>query len=258
VGALLGVAWWAWRGDGWVRLGLAWAAVAALPYVLFGVYGLTDRYCYLPSVGLALAVASVLMRRRRWGMTALALYAMGSILLLGQVAAEWRAAGATARETMSTLRQWAGQIEPGASADAALFVGVPFKRGTHWPGSQVYVFSTGIVGAAHLATGWPRLEVSYVFGDEQPTLGRRLAALAPAAGPPGLYLFDLGVEPLADLSGVVGAALPELAALRWHGASRTPVDWQRYAGHTVPREGKEAGAERNGELPGSALGAGGP
>src|SRR5262249_58166357 len=93
------------------------------------------------------------MRRGRWGTAALALYALGSSLLLGQVADEWRAAGVTGRETMGTLRQWAGQIEPGASADAALFVGGPFKRGAHWPGSQGYGFSTGIVGAGHPATG---------------------------------------------------------------------------------------------------------
>jgi hypothetical protein len=247
--ALLGAALWAWRGDRWVRLGLAWLALAALPYLLFGVYGVADRYYYFPSVGLALAVASVLMRRGRWGATVLAVYAMVSMVLLGQATGEWRAAGATVRETMDALGQWASGGNEGPSADAVLFVGVPFKRSTRWPGSQVYVFSTGIVGAAHLATGSPRLQVSYVFGDEQPTLGRRLATLAPAAGPPGLYLFDLGVGPVADLSGVLGAALPELAVLRWHGASRTPVDWQRYVGQAVPRDGSESAAARGGEPP---------
>jgi len=256
--AVLGAAWWAWRGDRWVRLGLAWLALAALPYVLFGVYGVADRYYYFPSVGLALVVASVLMRRGRWGTTVLALYAMASMLLLGQAADEWRAAGATARATMDTLGRWAGGSAEGASAEAALFVGVPFKQSTRWPGSQVYVFSTGIVGAAHLATGWPRLQVSYVFGDEQPTLGRRLAALSPTGGPPGLYLFDLGVEPVADLSGVVGAALPELAALHWHGASRTPVDWQRYVGQPVPWDRSESVAARGGEPPGGPMAPGGP
>src|SRR5262249_51896869 len=136
--AVLGAAWWAWRGGGWGRLGLAWVALAAVPYVLFGLYGIADRYYYLPSVGLAPAVAGVLMRRGRWGATVLALYAMGSMLLMGQAADEWRAAGATVRATMDSLRQWAGQVEPGAPADAALFVGVPFKRSAHWPGSQVY------------------------------------------------------------------------------------------------------------------------
>jgi hypothetical protein len=106
---------------------------------------------------------------------------------------------------------------------------VPFKRGERWPGSQVYVWSTGLVGGAHLATGWPGLRVSYVFADEHPALGARLATLPEARGPPGLYLFALDSTPPADRTPVLGAALPELVGLRWRGASRTPIDWAQYA-----------------------------
>jgi hypothetical protein len=113
--------------------------------------------------------------------------------------------------------------------EAVLFVGTPFKRGERWPGSQVYVFSTGLVGAAHLATGWPALRVSYVFQDEHPTLAAELAALPSAPGPPGLHLFALdGLVP-TDRTDRLRAALPRLAPLRWRGTSRTPVDWSDYA-----------------------------
>jgi hypothetical protein len=90
------------------------------------------------------------------------------------------------------------------------------------------VFSTGLVGAAHLATGWPGLRVSYVFADQYPALSTRLSGLPSRRGPPGLYLFALDTLPPADLTDKLGAALPELRALPWRGASRTPVDWGRY------------------------------
>src|SRR5205085_707767 len=110
-----------------------------------------------------------------------------------------------------------------------LFVGVPFKRGERWPGSQVYVFSTGLVGAAHLATGRPALQVSYLFGDEHPDLGAALSQVPPSPGPKGLHLFSLDDGAAVDRSDRLGTALPQLAALRWRGASRTPVNWSRYA-----------------------------
>jgi hypothetical protein len=144
------------------------------------------------------------------------------------VGGEWRAAGATVEATVRYLRAWAS-AETAARPEAALFVGLPFKRGERWPGSQVYVFSTGIVGAAHLATGWPGLRVSYVFADQYPALSTQLGGLAPRPGPPGLYLFALDTLPPTDLTGKLGAALPALRALPWRGASRTPVDWGRYA-----------------------------
>jgi hypothetical protein len=225
--ALLGAVWWALQGGAVARLGLAWAAVAGAPFVLFGIYGVTDRYFYLPSVGLALALAAALARTGRWRVPLVAAYTVLGVVLLGQVAGEWRLAGASVRVTMAYLEDWAGQSRA-APPEAAAFVGVPFKRGEQWPGSQVYVFSTGLVGAAHLATGWPALRVSYVFADEQPALGAWLDGLPEAAGPPGLALFALDVVPPANRTAVLGGALPELAGQRWRGASRTPIDWAQY------------------------------
>jgi hypothetical protein len=225
--ALGAAAVWAWRGGALARLGIAWAAVAAVPVMLFGVYGMADRYTYLPAVGLALAAAGALAPRRR-AYPLLALYGVGSAALLLTAAAEWRAAGATTRGVLDYLCAWAATT-PAPRPDAVLFVGVPFKRAASWPGSQVYVFSTGIVGAAHLASGWPDLRVSYLFADEHPALVEELTALPPAPGPPGLHLLALTPAP-ADLTSRVGAALPQLATLRWRGASRTPVDWHRYSG----------------------------
>jgi hypothetical protein len=234
----------AWRGGALVRLGLAWTALAAAPFVLFGIYGVTDRYYYLPSVGLAIAGAAALGRLRRWRAWAVAAYAAVGLVLLAQVAGEWRQAGASVRDTMDYLADWAAGARAagtGSTApEAAAFVGVPFKRGETWPASQVYVFSTGLVGAAHLATGWPSLQVSYVFADEYPALGAALAALPPAPGPLGLSLFALDAAPPADRTESIGAALPELARLRWHGASRTPIDWGRYTG----QEGTAGAAAR--------------
>jgi hypothetical protein len=221
----------AWRGSAAVRLGLAWAAFAAAPFVLFGIYGVTDRYYYLPSVGVALAVAVGLERRPRLAVLATASYALASALLITQAGVEWRAAGFITRATMDDLGAWAGeQRRLGSTPDAVLFVGVPFKRGEGWPGSQVYIFSTGLVGAAHLATGWPGLQVSYVFEDEHRDLAARLGELPVAAGPTGLYLFGFDPPAMLDRSDRLGSALPLLARLRWHGAARTPVDWGRYAG----------------------------
>ena len=222
---LLGAGVWAWRGGALARLGVAWGGVAALPVVLFGVYGMTDRYCYLPTVGVALAVVSGLAGRR-WARSALALYVLVCGTLLVGVAAEWRAAGASTRSTLDALATWATAAAP-ARPEAVLLVGVPFKRATTWPGSQVYVFSTGVVGATHLATGWPALRVSYTFLDEYPTLPAQLAALPVAPGPPGLHLLALGPE-FSDHTPRLGAALPLLEPLRWRGASRLPVEWQRY------------------------------
>ena len=227
--ALLGVAWWAWRGGALARFGLAWTAIAGAPFVLFGIYGVTDRYYYLPSVGLALAATVALGRTGRWRVLIVAGCTVLGVVLLGQVAAEWRQAGASVRGTMNYLAGWAGQSRT-APPEAVAFVGVPFKRGEQWPASQVYVFSTGLVGAAHLATGWPALHVSYVFADEQPALGAWLAGLPEAPGPRGLALFALDAVPPANRTTVLGSALPELTRLRWRGASRTPIDWARYAG----------------------------
>jgi hypothetical protein len=227
---LLAGGWGLRRGSAPLRLGLGWAVMAAAPFVLFGVYGVTDRYYYLPSVGVALALAA-LPARRRLGVVALVAYSAGAILLLGQAAAEWRAAGDTVRATMAYLADWAeAHRRASTPPEAVLFVGVPFKRGERWPGSQVYVFSTGIVGAAHLATGAPGLRVSYLFADERPELTASLAGRPPAPGPPGLHLLALDTAPPTDHTAVLGAALPELAALRWRGASRTPVDWAQYLG----------------------------
>ena len=75
--ALAAAAFAAWRGSAAVRLGLAWAAIAAAPFVLFGIYGVTDRYYYLPSVGVALAVAVGLRARPRLAALATAGYALG-------------------------------------------------------------------------------------------------------------------------------------------------------------------------------------
>lgn len=225
--ALLGAAAWAWRGGAAARLGLAWVALAAAPFVLFGVYGVTDRYYYLPSVGLALAVAAALGRLGWRQAPLVAAYSVVAVLLLAVAAGQWRLAGARVHGTMDYLAAWSAT--QAAPVEAAAFVGVPFKRGEGWPGSQVYVFSTGLVGAAHLATGRPTLRVSYVFADEYPALGAWLDALPTAPGPPGLALFALDRGLVADHSDVLGAALPELARLRWRGASRTPIDWLRYA-----------------------------
>ncbi len=229
--ALVAAGCWAWRDDATVRLGLAWAALAGAPFVLFGVYGVADRYYYLPSVGLALALAVALGRLGWWRLPLVAAYAVVAVVLLFQVAGEWRLAGARVRATMDYLAAWAAAAPPG-SPEAAAFVGVPFKRGERWPGSQVYIFSTGLVGAAHLATGWPGLRVSYVFADEHPALGAWLAALPAAPGPPGLALFALDATPPVDRSNVLGSALPTLSELRWRGASRTPIDWASYLAAT--------------------------
>jgi len=227
--ALLAGALCVWRGGALVRLGLAWGALAAAPFILFGVYGVTDRYYYVPSVGLGLAVAAALVRWRRALAALLAAYALGSLVLLAQVGDEWRAAGNTTRAIVTDLAAWARSERVSQRApEAVLFVGAPFKRGERWPGSQVYVFSTGLVGAAHLATGWRELEVSYVFQDEYPALTPRITELGPGRGPAGLHLFSLDSGTLVDLTDRVGSALAELAPLRWHGASRTPVDWSRY------------------------------
>jgi hypothetical protein len=227
--ALVGAAWWARRASPLGRLGLAWLAVAALPFVLFGIYGVTYRYYYLPGVGLAIAAAVALARWRRAGTVVLAVYGVVAVMLLAQVGAEWRMAGNSVRATLTYLADWASATHGGEQPEAAAFVGVPFKRGERWPGSQVYVWSTGLVGAAHLATGWSGLRVSYVFADEHPALGARLAALPEAPGPPGLHLFALDSTPPADRTSVLGAALPDLMRLRWRGASRTPIDWAQYA-----------------------------
>jgi hypothetical protein len=231
--ALVGAAGWAWRGGALARLGLAWAAAAGAPFVLFGIYGVTDRYYYLPSVGLALALAAALASTGRWRVPIVASYGALAVVLLAQVTAEWRLAGASVRETMDYLAAWAAAPHP-TPPEAIAFVGAPFKRAERWPGSQVYVFSTGLVGAAHLATGWPALRVSYVFADEQPALGGWLATLPAAPGPRGLALFDLDAAPPVDRSDVVGSALPELARLKWRGASRTPIDWARYTVEKAP------------------------
>jgi hypothetical protein len=225
--ALVGVGGWARRAGPLGRLGLVWGGVAALPFLLFGVYGITDRYYYLPGVGLALALGAALAGWRRLGPALVAAYAAASVLLLAQAAGEWRAAGATTRATLDYLTRWAASAGP-ARPEAVAFVGATFKRDTRWPGSQVYVWSTGLAGAAHLATGWPGLRVSYVFADEYPTLPVWLAALPPAPGPPGLYLFALDGAALVDRTAVLGSALPELVRLRWRGASRTPIEWTRY------------------------------
>jgi hypothetical protein len=220
-----------WRGSAAVRLGLAWALAAAVPFMLFGIYGVTDRYFYLPSVGVALAVAVALAGWPRLVAVTTIGYAVTSALLLAQAGAEWQKAGAITRATVVDLGEWAnGRRAAGSTPDAVLFVGVPFKRGEQWPGSQVYVFSTGLVGAAHLATGWPGLEVSYVFEDEHPDLVARLGQLPAVAGPTGLYLLGFDAAGLRNLTDRLGQALPTLAPLRWHGAARTPVDWGRYAG----------------------------
>ena len=71
---LLAGGWGLWRGSARVRLGLGWAALAAAPFVLFGVYGVTDRYSYLPSVGVALALAGLRIAPRWLGASALAAY----------------------------------------------------------------------------------------------------------------------------------------------------------------------------------------
>jgi hypothetical protein len=182
----------------------------------------------LPSVGLALGVAAALARIGWRQVLVVAAYAVMALVLLAQVAGEWRLAGARVRGTMDYLSAWAAA--PHATPpEAAAFVGVPFKRGERWPGSQVYVFSTGLVGAAHLATGWPALRVSYVFADEHPALGAWLGALPATPGPPGVALFALDAAPPADRTDVLGTALPALVRLRWRGASRTPIDWARYA-----------------------------
>jgi hypothetical protein len=220
----------AWRGSAAVRLGLGWALLAAAPFLLFGIYGLTDRYYYLPSVGLALAAAVGLASWPRVAGLVAVGYALASALLITHAGAEWRGAGATTQSTMGDLAQWAGdQRLVGSTPDAVLFVGVPFKRGETWPGSQVYVFSTGLVGATHLATGWPVLEVSYVFQDEHPHLVPRLGEVRPERGPTGLFLFGFDPPALVDRSDRLGNALPVLAGLGWHGAARTPVEWSRYA-----------------------------
>jgi len=228
--AVAGAAVWAWRGGARARLGVGWAAAAALPAVLFGVYGVTDRYAYMPTIGLALAAAGALASRR-WARPALALYALLGGALLLVAAAEWRAAGATTHAAVEYLAAWAATTPP-PRPEAVLFVAVPFKRGASWPGSQVYVFSTGIVGATHLATGWPDLRVSYNFAEEYPTLPGQLAELPRAPGPPGLHLFALLPAP-ADYTARLGAALPLLEALHWRGASRAPVDLARYSAWTA-------------------------
>jgi hypothetical protein len=228
---LLLAALWAWRDGPLVRLGLAWTAAAAAPVLLFGVYGVADRYCYLPAVGLVWAVVGALAGWRL-AVPALAAYAALALVLLAQTAGEWRLAGEAVRATMDDLRAWAAAPRA-ARPEAALFVGVPFKRGTAWPGSQVYVFSTGLVGAAHLATGWPALRVSYVFTDEYPALAEQLAALPALPGPAGLHLFALEPAP-TDHTPRLGAALPLLAAPRWRGGSRLPVDLGRYLAGGAP------------------------
>jgi hypothetical protein len=234
-----------WRGGALVRLGLAWGVLAAAPFILFGVYGVTDRYYYVPSVGLALAVAAALVPWRRALAALLAVYALASLVLLAQVGDEWRAAGTTTRAIVTDLADWARTERAGQRApEAVLFVAAPFKRGERWPGSQVYVFSTGLVGAAHLATGWPELKVSYVFQDEYPALTPHIAGLAERRGPTGLHLFALDSGTLVDLTDRVGSALGALPTLRWHGASRTPVDWSRYTAAPCWLRRLGAGARR--------------
>ncbi len=225
--ALVGAGAWVRRAGPLGRLGLVWGGVAALPFLLFGVYGITDRYYYLPGVGLALALGAALAGWRRLGPALGAAYAAASVLLLAQAAGEWRAAGATTHATLDYLTRWAASAVP-ARPEAVAFVGAPFKRDTRWPGSQVYVWSTGLAGAAHLATGWRGLRVAYLFADEYPTLAAWLATRPPAPGPPGLYLFVLDGTAPVDRTAVLGSALPELARLRWRGASRTPIEWTRY------------------------------
>lgn len=222
--ALGGAALWAWRAPA-TRSALAWLALAAAPAVLFGIYGVTDRYYYLPTVGLALALAP-LLAARRWRLPATAAYTLLAGALLLWTAAEWRAAGATTRVVVDDLAAWAAR--QAAPPRAILFVAVPFKRDTTWPGSQVYVFSTGVVGAAHLATGQPDLRVSYMFADEHPDLAAWLAALPPAPAPAGLHLFSLALAAPADETDRLEAALPTLAGLKWRGSSRLPVDLESY------------------------------
>jgi len=229
--ALLAAALWFWRGGALARLGLAWAALAAAPFVLFGVYGVADRYYYLASAGLALAAATSLARWPRALAALVGSLGVAGVLLLGQASDQWWAAGRTTETVLSNLAAWSRRAEAGQDTpDGVLFVGAPFKRGERWPGSQVYVFSTGLAGAAHLATGWPALRVSYVFHDEYPSLARQLGTRLPAPGPAGLYLFALDDGQLTDLTDRLGGALSDLAALHWRGASRAPVDWDRYAG----------------------------
>ena len=87
---LLGAAVWAWRGGALARLGLAWAALAGAPFVLFGIYGVTDRYYYLPCAGLALAAAVALDHVGGWRLPLVGLY--GALALPAADAGERRVA----------------------------------------------------------------------------------------------------------------------------------------------------------------------
>jgi hypothetical protein len=130
------------------RFGVVWVVLSVLPYVIFVPFGSADRYTYLATVGMAMAVAGLLTALFRWWAPAgdgpavrrtrvvegalavlILLYVVGAVWSIERRVADWREAGRHVAGLLATL--YAAQPVVDEPVTDYL-LGLPKRAGDAW------------------------------------------------------------------------------------------------------------------------------